>query len=100
MNSVVRIDQEVFERLIVCMRYHQDPENMSIELENEFGDRLVYENGIITIIHQDTQSDQRVYCDISIDHLCKEQKSAINSVLIEQVHRVVYNIIEEVINVD
>tara|TARA_R110000824_G_scaffold271839_1_gene460303 strand:- start:161 stop:448 length:288 start_codon:yes stop_codon:yes gene_type:complete len=94
--NVVRVENEVFERLLVCMRYHQDPENMSIDLENEFGDRLAYENGIISIEH----NDRRVCCDISIDQLCKEQKDALGAVLIEQVHRVVCNIIEEVMNVD
>jgi|15BtaG_2_1085339.scaffolds.fasta_scaffold04199_4 hypothetical protein len=98
--NVIRIDEGIFERLIVCMREHQDPENMEITLENEFGDVLVYENTIITIIHNDTQSNKRVWCDINLEQLCKEQRQAINAVLIQQVHRVVHNIIEEVLDVE
>lgn len=98
--NVVRIDSGIFKRLINCMRWHQDPENMSIELQNEFGDILIYEDGLITIIHNDMLSDSRVYCDISMEQLCKEQRGEINAVLIEQVHRVVHNIIEEVMDVE
>ena len=98
--NVLRIDQEIFARLIVCMREHQDPENMEITLENQYGDVLIYENTIITIIHNDPQSDKKVWCDINLEQLCKEQRQAINAVLVEQVHRVVHNIIEEVLDVE
>ena len=98
--NVIKIDQEIFERLIVCMREHQDPENMEITLENQYGDVLIYQNTLITIVHHDEITNKKVWCDIKLEQLCKEQRQAINAVLIEQVHRVVHNIIEGVLDVE
>jgi len=89
---VVRIDSEVFERLIECLRYHQDPENLVVELENDNGDLLIYDNGSICICYGE------YYSWISLDQLVKEQRQAITQILVEQVERVVYNIIEGVVS--
>ena len=96
----IKIDSEIFERLITCMKHHQDPENMEITLRNKYGDVLIYENDIITIIHADEITGKQVWCDITIDQLCREQRASINVVRIEQLHRIVDNIIEEVLDVD
>ena len=87
---VIRIDSEVFARLITCLRYHQDPENLVVELENDDGDLLIYDNGSLCVFYGE------YYSWISLDQLVKDQREAIFEVLCEQVQRVVDNIINEV----
>jgi hypothetical protein len=89
--NVIRIEDEVFARLITCLRYHQDPENLVVELENENGDLLIYDNGAMCICYGE------FYSWVGLDELVKDQRQAITMVLVEQVERVVYNIIEGVV---
>jgi tRNA(His) 5'-end guanylyltransferase len=90
MSKVVRIDDEMFSRMIECIRHHQDPENLNIEIMNDDGDMIIYDNGDLCFTFGDS------YCWIKSHQLCHEQRDMLTSVLVDQVGRIVYNIIEEV----
>ena len=86
-KKVIRIDEEMFVRLLFGIRQHQDPEELVVELSNEHGDMIIYDNGMMCICHGDEA------CWFKVSQLCSEQKSAIERELCTQVYRVVENII-------
>ena len=89
MSRVVRIDDEMCSRLIECIRHHQDPENLNIEIMNDDGDMIIYDNGDLCFTSEEN------YCWIKSSQLCNEQRDRLTSVLVDQVGRILYNIIEK-----
>jgi hypothetical protein len=93
-KRVIRIDDEMFSRLIYGIRQHQDPEELVVELSNEHGDMIIYDNGMMCVC----QGDEA--CWFKVGQLCSEQRSAIERELCTQVYRVVENIIFDAFKAD
>tara|TARA_R110000824_G_scaffold262410_1_gene451116 strand:- start:418 stop:732 length:315 start_codon:yes stop_codon:yes gene_type:complete len=86
-KKVIRIDDDMFQRLLFGIREHQDPENLVVELTNEEDDMIIYDNGMMCVCYGDEA------CWFKMSQLCSEQKSAIENELCTQIYRVVENTI-------
>ena len=92
----VKLDENMFERLIEEVKICDNPEELDVVLSNEYNDTLYYEGGqILTVSHWDTQTERRVHVDFFMRQLVNEQRSSLLSEMAACVIRGVDNIIEE-----
>jgi len=71
----VKIDEEMFDRLINVIQCTDHSEDIDVVLKNEYEDTLYYEGGLtIGVSHYDTKTGKRIYCEFTISQLVREQR--------------------------
>tara|TARA_R100000655_G_C2892774_1_gene177389 strand:- start:276 stop:557 length:282 start_codon:yes stop_codon:yes gene_type:complete len=90
-KNKIRINEDIFDELIREIRCCDDDDELIIEIVNEEGDMLVYDNGRIIILHGGYQFTMR------LEQLVDYQQHLLYQVLMEYVERIVDNIISEAI---
>lgn len=90
----IRINGDSFEELIITLREMDDHEDLFVEIINEDGELLVYDNGIFGV-----QSGPD-HCWFGSDQLIDSQRELLYSTLVDHISRVVDNIIQEALNVE
>jgi|TARA_R100001082_G_scaffold111239_1_gene94362 hypothetical protein len=87
--SKIKIHEDVFDRLIEEIRCCDDDQDLLIEIFNEQGSMLIYDNGRLLILHDGYQFQIRQ------EQLVDYQQRILFQVLMEYVERIVDNIISE-----
>ena len=85
-KNKIRINEDIFDELIREIRCCDDDDELIIEIVNEEGDMLVYDNGRIIILHGGYQFTMR------LEQLVDYQQHLLYQVLMEYVERIVDNI--------
>lgn len=71
----VKIDEEMFDRLINVIQCTDHSEDIDVVLKNEYDDTLYYEGGLtIGVSHFDSKTEKKIYCEFTISQLVKEQR--------------------------
>ena len=92
--SQIRINGDSFAELIVTLREIDDHDDLFVEIVNEDGELLVYDNGIFGV-----QSGPD-HCWFESDQLIATQRDILHTTLIDHVSRVVDNIIQGSLDVE
>ena len=92
--SQIRIIGDSFAELIVTLREIDDHDDLFVEIINDEGEMLVYDNGIFGV-----QSGAD-HCWFEPDQLIDMQRDILHKTLIDHVSRVVDNIIQGSLDVE
>tara|TARA_Y100000114_G_scaffold80454_1_gene74096 strand:- start:5673 stop:5954 length:282 start_codon:yes stop_codon:yes gene_type:complete len=90
-SNKIKINEDIFDELVREIRCCDDDDDLVIEIINEEGDMLVYDNGRIIILNGGFQFTMR------LEQLVDYQQRLLYQVLMEYVERIVDNIISEAI---
>ena len=90
----IRINGDSFEELIITLREIDDHEDLFVEIINDDGEMLVYDNGVFGVVSGPD------HCWFDPDQLIDSQRELLYSTLVDHISRVVDNIIEEALNVE
>ena len=94
MSNRIKINEDIFDELIVAIRYCDGDEDLEVEICSSEGDMLIYDNGRIVILHGG------YHWNIHLEQLVEYQKTMLTNVLMDYVERVVEHIISEAIPKD
>jgi hypothetical protein len=93
MNNI-RINGDSFEELIITLREIDDHEDLFVEIINDDGEVLVYDNGVFGVVSGPD------HCWFDPDQLIDSQRELLYSTLVDHISRVVDNIIQEALDVE
>lgn len=100
-RRTIKVDPEMFDRLIEEIKICDYPSELSVILSNEFNDTLIYEGGLIIMVsHWDNDSAQRCYVEFGINQLVSEQRDEMTLELVRLMEREVENIMQEALDDD
>jgi len=91
MNKI-RIHSDSFEELLLTLREINDDEDLFVEIINEEGEVLVYDNGMFAV------ASGADHCWFEADQLVDPQREMLEATLVDHLLRIVNNIIAGALN--